>query len=228
MSIINKLEYKTYMGMLGIALSSFLFILVLSFASFYSFGARHFATIMLLIIAVVIFFLFPFRVFRNRKRLPIYSLDLKTDIITTSKCHPQIIKILSSQATGRLDILTMPQKKFDNLYPKKNMKIYCFDLKTYNKKTLFINHKWQMTDSLSNYRGFYARFTEIFSYQLLDNRKILSPLSKGMLLYLHRKGYILLNTSDWIEFVIREFLTLMAIGIIIILFMMIVLEIFIA
>ena len=120
MSIINKLEYKTYMGTLGLSLLIFLFISMLPLTSFWGLGFMHTTTIILLIIDIVVFFLLPFRVFKNRKRLPIFSLDLRTNIITTSKCHPKIIEILKSQQRGRFEILTMSKKEFDKLYPEKN------------------------------------------------------------------------------------------------------------
>ena len=218
MSIINKLEYKTYMGTLGLSLLIFLFVSMLPLASFYSLGFNHTATIILFIIYIIIFFLLPLRIFKNRKRLPVYSLDLKTEIITTSKCHPKIIEILKSQQRGRFEILTMSKKEFDNLYPEKNMKIYSIDLKKYDFKMLSVNHKWQMTDGLSNNLGVNSVFTVFFAYQLLEHQKVLCPLSKTMLLCLQRKGYKLLDISGWIELIIREFLTLIIIGIVIILF----------
>ena len=215
---INKLEYKTYMGTLGLSLLIFLFVSMLPLASFYSLGFNHTATIVLFIIDIIIFFLLPLRIFKNRKRLPVYSLDLKTEIITTSKCHPKIIEILKSQPRGRFEILTMSKKEFNKLYPEKNMKIYSIDLKKYDVKMLSVNHKWQRTDYLSEGRGPYSSFTTFFAYQLLNSQNVLCPLSKTMLLCLHRKGYKLLDISVWIELTIRDFLTLIVIGIVIILF----------
>ena len=196
----------------------FLFISMLPLASFYSLGFKHTATIILFIIDIIIFFLLPFRVFKNRKRLPVYSLSLKTEIITTSICHPKIVEILKSQRRGRFEILTMSKKEFDNLYPEKNMKIYSIDLKKYYLKMLSVNYKWQRTDYLSDVPGFYSGFVTFFAYQLLKRQKVLCPLSKTMLLCLQRKGYKLLDISGWIELIIREFLTLIVIGIVIILF----------
>ena len=202
--------------MLTIALYDF--ISMLPFASFYSLGFKHTATIILFIIDIIIFFLLQLRIFKYRKRLPVYSLDLKTEIITTSKCHPKIIEILKSQQRGRFEILTMSKKEFDKWYPEKNMKIYSIDLKKYDLKMLSVNHKWQRTDYLSEGRGPYSSFTTFFAYQLLNSQNVLCPLSKTMLLCLQRKEYKLLDISGWIELIIREFLTLIIIGIVIILF----------
>ena len=98
------------------------------------------------------------------------------------------------------------------------MKIYSIDLKKYYLKMLSVNYKWQRTDYLSDVPGFYSGFVTFFAYQLLKRQKVLCPLSKTMLLCLQRKGYKLLDISGWIELIIREFLTLIVIGIVIILF----------
>ena len=83
---------------------------------------------------------------------------------------------------------------------------------------LSVNHKWQRTDYLGEGRGPESSFTAFFSYQLLNGQNVLCPLSKTMLLCLQRKGYKLLDISGLIELIIREFLTLIVIGTVIILF----------
>lgn len=232
MSIL-RLEYKTYMGIIwySIVVSTVITSLIL-FPLFLTCISLPFKYE--LILWIFAFSIYPSLMFYNRKRLPVYSLDLITlDFKTTT--HSQIISFLKNSYSGRMEHLLMSKKVFDQKYPKSEFETFNFSLKNCDKNLLSCKGDWKITDyyypipikgiRLGIYKDFFppkgvstdeyiSKYYELTwiqpptSYALYYNNQFISPLSYFMAIYLHIRGFIKLGFWDYLGFFIFYILVL--------------------
>lgn len=184
MNILKKLEYKTYIG--TIAFCAYIFILCLNYALISVLKRGFYDIISIICCFLTITFGYCLFIFiKNRKRLPVYTYNLKTNEITISKCHPKIIETLntytstSPQRIVRNKILILSQKHFNELYPEEEMQAYKFNLK--NNDFKLDNEYYCTLDTIVTHIMNYDVF---ISYKLKNAENITFPISRLMLFYL--------------------------------------------